>query len=94
MFPLFKVFSVPLSTENEHSHLLLANIGIIFQPFSHTKYETNTGKILKKFNNVVNMKEIAFICKCKLVMMSKNEIFKCLFMYVLKWMSNSYDLLI
>jgi len=27
-------------------------------------------------------------------MMPKNEIFKCLFMYVLMWMSNSYDLLI
>jgi hypothetical protein len=40
------------------------------------------------------MKEIAFICKCKLVMISRFEVFKCLFMYKLMWMSNSYDLLI
>jgi len=56
------VFSALLSTENERSHLLLANIGIIFQPFSHTLDDPKTAQTLKNINNFVNVKVILFIC--------------------------------
>jgi len=61
-FPLFNVFSALLSTENERSHLLLANVGIIFQPFSHTLDDPKTTQILNNANNFVNIKGFLFIC--------------------------------